>query len=181
MLANKLLGDILYYCTVLSFIITVYKLGVIKEWKKYYSTILFLDLASLIYEFIFLYNYPLWEYGAKSPFGHTIPKFINMAITYPCSVMLFLHYYPKQKQIYRHAIYIFKWVCLYVIIEFIFYTLGTFRYYNGWNIGWSIIFCLFMFPLIKLHDNHPIWAWTASLSVLLIMMLILKFPFNALP
>jgi hypothetical protein len=43
-------------------------------------------------------------------------------------------------------------------VEIILYYTGELRYYNGWNVGWSILLYVGVFPLLRLHYKNPLLA-----------------------
>ena len=176
-LENKLLvGSILPLFFYAAWFIAAYKFVNIRDWPKYYKTILFFNLASAIYSLIFLHTYPLWQY--KNIFlGHTFLDLLNFIIGFPCATIIFLHYYPKK--VYKQIIYILMFMLIYTSVEFIFYRLNSIVYYNGWSIGWSAIHNLYQFPLLMLHQRNPIWAWLISFVALAIIMYVFNYPIGS--
>jgi hypothetical protein len=95
-----------------------------------------------------------------------------MATVYPSVMLVFIPYFPKL--IEKKILYILFWVSLVTTVEFISYRLGSFSYDNGWNLGWSLIFTIIMFPLIYLHYKKPLWAWILACAELAIFIAIFK-------
>lgn len=113
----------------------------------------------------------LWTYNTNI-LNHTLVNLLIIFTVYPCTILLFIPYYPKSLN--KKAAYIFFWVALFITVEYISSSLGCFAYHNGWNLGWSIIFTIIMFPLQHLHYNRPLLAWLFSIIELIIFIIIFK-------
>ena len=151
-------------------ILACYKWGDWKHWQKYYSTILFFMMGDFIYLVLF-HKTMLWTYNTDI-LNHTLVNLLILFTVYPCTILLFIPYCPKL--IFKKVIYIFFWVVLFAMLEYISYRLNCFSYHNGWNLGWSIIFCLIMFPLQYLHYTKPLLAWCFAIIKLVIFIVIFK-------
>lgn len=151
-----------------------YKFGDWTNWSKYYSTILFFILNSVIYALL-TYNHPLWLY--ESPFFHkTLSDLLICLTVYPCTVMVFIPHFPKK--ITKSIPYITFWVALYSILEFISIKLGYFNYYNGWSIWFSVIANYIIFAMLILHYKKPLHAWLVVLISPFVLFYIMKIPYN---
>jgi hypothetical protein len=160
-----------YHISIVIFAILVcYKWGDWKHWDKYYSTILFFMMGDFIYLVLFRKTM-LWTYNTDI-LNHTLINVLIIFTVYPCTIIIFIPYYPKL--IFKQVIYIFFWVVLFAVMEFISYHLGCFKYHNGWNLGWSIIFCTIMFPIQYIHYKKPLLAWCISMIKLVIFIVIFK-------
>jgi hypothetical protein len=147
-----------------------YKWGDWRHWKNYYSTILYFMLGDFIY--LVLFNKTmLWTYNTDI-LNHTLINLLIIFTVYPSTILVFLPYYPKL--ITMKVVYISFWIVLFAAIEYISHILGCLSYHNGWNIGWSIIFCLIMFPLQHLHYVKPLLAWCFSIIELVIFIVLFK-------
>lgn len=176
---NKLLiGSLLNYTIVFVYIYISYKYGSLKNWKPYYSTILFFILGNAIYGLLFLHHYPLWVYNDIF-LGHTLADFLTMFIYFPLTTLIFLPNYPSKFS--KQLMYNIIWVIIYTGNELMYYYLGSIEYHNGWNILWSAFHNTYQFPLIRLHQKNPILAWAFSFGMLGLIMLIFKFPIRNLP
>lgn len=145
-----------------------------KNWKQYYDTILFINVGELTYEFLFS-NKLLW--CIKSPnMSVKILVLIWLFITYPCTVLMFLSHYPKQKSFLRKIVYMFTWIILYIIMEYILYINKEIVYHNGWNFLLSCIFNLFLFPVLLLHHFKPLLSIILCSLLAIIVMFIFKVP-----
>jgi hypothetical protein len=147
-----------------------YKWGDWRHWNNYYPTIQFFIIGDLIYCILFR-NSILWMY-VTDILNHTLVNMLMMFIVYPSIVLVFIPYYPKS--ISKKIGYIFLWVVLVTGIEHISHSLGYFSYHNGWNLGWSVIFTIVMFPLLYLHYNKPLLAWFAAFIELVVYIVLFK-------
>jgi hypothetical protein len=96
-------------------VLVCYKLGDWRNWKKYYSTILFFIIGDYIYNILF-HNKMLWMYVAPT-LNHTIVDMLIGVFVFPSTVMVFIPYYPKG--ILKQAAYILLWVFIYAVVEYI--------------------------------------------------------------
>lgn len=136
-----------------------------KNWKEYYPTILFMLVLNLAMSSL-THNHRLWIF-CESAFltTHTISDLFHTFITFPCTVLLYLSHYPRQKtyQVY----FVLAWAFLYSWAEFLFGYLGLMTYANGWSWSWSAAFNFIMFPILRVHYSNPLLAWALSFAVLL--------------
>ncbi|SPF51613.1 conserved membrane hypothetical protein [Candidatus Desulfosporosinus infrequens] len=143
----------------LIWILSAFKWSDWRNWKSYYPTILFFIVGDLIYNFI-AYNHPLWE-PTSPKLGVTLSVLLVNVTCWPASTLLYLTHFPLVGKL-KKALYILKWVVLFTLIELICSWFGNFKYSNGWNIGWSILFDTVMFPLLKIHHEKPPIAWALA-------------------
>jgi hypothetical protein len=143
-----------------------------KNWKEYYSTILYLFIGDVVCDQL-VYNKPLWSLNQLS-YLYPILDIGLSAVLYPCTVILFLSYYPASKK--KQITYYLLWVFLYSGVEFISFCFGDFLYFNGWNICYSVIFNAVMFPMIRLHYKRPIITWPISTVLALIFIFLFRIP-----
>ncbi|CAG7597523.1 hypothetical protein PAESOLCIP111_00153 [Paenibacillus solanacearum] len=149
----------------LAFAFAGYKWGDWKNWKAYYSTILFWIVIDLVHS-VLTYHYTLWEFHtsfdkALLP-NHTFISFTLDFISFPATVLIYLGHYPSGLR--KQALYIFSWALFFTLIELL--TLHTWKgisHHHGWNIWWSVAINLLTFPMLRLHYKHPLWAWLLSL------------------
>lgn len=149
-----------------------WKYGDWRNWKLYYPTIEYLIIGDLAYN-ILTTRMPLWSYNIKF-INNISTDFLVTALIYPCTVIMFLTYYPKLMK--KQVPYILFWVFIYSSAEYIASISGSFVYSNGWTIGWSILFNGIMFPLLYLHYKRPLWVWPISMALALIVLNIFKIP-----
>jgi len=153
-----------------------YKSGDWRNWRKYYSTILFFILGSLTCALL-TYNHPLWVYKGVV-INRTFTDLFFLITVYPCTMMMFIPHLPskKTKIIFHISIY----VAVFTILEFIAVKLGYFTYYNGWNIWYTLIFNYIMFPILMIHYKKPMYAWIIALIIPHILFFILKIPYSVI-
>jgi hypothetical protein len=152
-----------------------------RNWRKYHSTILFLWFGDLLYNFL-CHDYIMWEYK-ESIFGqnilsnHTVISLLIMFIAYPASVLIYLGKFPKEK--IEIVIWVLFWVTLFSLIEYInLRYLDLVSHYNGWTMGWSILFNMLMFPLLRLHYKYPIAALLISIPIILFFVICFNVPIS---
>lgn len=151
-------------------ILACYKWGDWRHWEKYYSTILFFMMGDFIYLVLFRKTM-LWKYNTDI-LNHTLVNLLVLFTVYPSTIMLFIPHFPKL--LFKQITYILLWVASFAVVEYISYRLGCFCYHNNWNLGWSIIFSLIMFPLQYLHYNKPLLAWCFAIIKLVVFITIFK-------
>lgn len=161
----------MFYFHVSIIIITIlvcYKWGDWRHWEKYYSTILFFMMGDFIYLVLFRKTM-LWSYNTDI-LNHTLVNLLVIFTVYPSTILLFIPHFPKRTT--NMPGYILLWVVLFGIAEYTSHSLGCFSYHNGWNLGWSIVFTIIMFPLQYLHYRRPLYAWGLALIKLAIFIAI---------
>ena len=149
-----------------------WKYGDWKNWRLYYPTILYMVIGNLTCDILVCRN-PLWSYTINS-LNHIYADLLVTSLIYPCTIILFLTYYPKL--IKKQVAYILLWVFIYSSVEYIATILGGFSYSNGWTIKWSILFNCIMFPLLYLHYKRPLWVWPISMALAFLVLYIFKIP-----
>lgn len=146
----------------LIWILSAYKWSDWRNWKSYYPTILFFIVGDVIYYFV-AYNHPLWE--TTSPMlGVTFSALLMCVTVWPSSTLLYLTHFPLAGKL-KKALYILIWVVLFTLNELVCSWFGNFKYSNGWNIGWSILFDIVLFPLLKIHHEKPSIAWILAFLI----------------
>lgn len=159
-----------HICVVIIAILVCYRRGDWKHWQKYYPTILFFMMGDFIYLVLF-HKTLLWMYNTDV-LNHTLVNLMIIFTVYPATILLFIPYFPKTAV--KKVVYILFWTTLFIAAEYISYSLGCFSYHNGWNLGWSIVFCLIMFPLQYLHFNKPLLAWLLAIIKLITFIILFK-------
>ena len=131
-----------------------YKWGDWKHWKLYYSTLLFYNIGALT-ENIITSNKSLWLfYGSYSI--DRLADYIFGFLIFPCIIIIYLSGFPKG--ILKQILFMLAFILFMSLVELILYYTRELRYYNGWNIGWSILLYTGVFPLLKLHYRKPLLA-----------------------
>jgi hypothetical protein len=143
------------------------------HWKKYQSTILYVIMLDLLYNFL-TYNYPMWRYEPTIIPNHTMTNLIVMFIGYPCTLLIYLGRYPINwiKQIG----WVIFWVTIWSFIELVNSMLGGLTYHNSWDFKSSVIFNLVAFPMVRLHYKKPLLAYGLSALITVGLSLLFKVP-----
>lgn len=147
-------------------IVAVYKFGDWRNWKKYYSSMLFFATGDLIYNVVF-YNNRLWEFQSDFLVPSLNEIFIIFTVFFS-TVLLYLSRFPKK--LHHQFVYILLWIALYMVIEIFTTSIGMQINHNGWNIWWSLLHNAIQFPLIILHHKNPILAWILCFIFLIVIM-----------
>ena len=132
-----------------------YKWSDWKNWKLYYPTMLFYIIGNLT-EDIITCKKPLWLYYGSTSIDRLADYLFGFLI-FPCVVILFLSRYPKGRM--KQLAYLCAFIAVMSFVEIVLYSHGEIKYYNGWNLWWSILLYVGVFPLLRLHYKNPIWAW----------------------
>jgi len=145
----------------LIFIAACWRWGDLKNWRKYYPTILYMIINQLLYRFFVNGRYFLWR--VENDFFLLNETFSFLFITFlifPFMVMLFLANYPKtfNKKLFHFLL----WIVIALGIETGAYLAGRITYHHGWNIWWSVAFNISIFPMLRFHFVKPIPAWIVS-------------------
>lgn len=131
-----------------------YKWGDWKNWERYYSTLLFYNIGALT-ENIITNNKSLWLfYGSYSI--DRLADYIFGFLIFPCIIIIYLSSYPKGRL--KQILFMLAFILFMSFVEIILYYTGELRYYNGWNVGWSILLYVGVFPLLRLHYKNPLLA-----------------------
>lgn len=154
------------------FVISAYRWGEWKNWKKYYPTMLFFGMGDLIYITVF-HNKLLWKFPTNFLVSSLDELLLIFAIFFPTTLLL-LSNYPKK--LYNQIAFNGLWIALYMLIEIVDLKIGIIEYNNGWNIWWSLLHNTIQFPLVALHHRKPVLAWIIALIFLGVIMKIFKVP-----
>jgi hypothetical protein len=154
-------------------IISAYKWGDWKNWKKYYPTMLFFGMGNLIYVTVF-HDKPLWKFQPSVLVPSINELFIIFTIFFS-TTLLYLSNFPKN--LYHKILHIILWVAIYMAIEIFTLLIGMIKYTNGWTLWWSLLHNTIQFPLLALHHRNPILTWIIALIFLVIIMKTFNVPF----
>lgn len=138
-------------------IVICWKWGNWKNWKEYYPTMLYFTTGNLIYD-VLTQMKPLWNFGEIVK-HYPVFEVLMMLCLYPSTTILYFTFYPSSASFKKQALYILLWVSIYTVVELLSHITGGFSYENGWNICYSILFNLLMFPLLRLHFKKPLLTW----------------------
>lgn len=164
----------------LFWILATVKWGDVKNWKKYYPTILFFALGDFLYLYLLSDFYPMWKYvpqGLDKYFGLTGTQ-ISLAsifIKYPATILIYLSKFPDKNK-FKQLLYMLGWVLIYFFNELIDVKLNQFKYFNGWNLYWSTLFTIVMFMLFRIHHTRPLLAWFFSFLFIIFLWQVFDVP-----
>jgi hypothetical protein len=158
----------------------LYKWGDWRNWKKYYSTILFFILGDFIYLYLLSERYPMWSYtpqglDKESGLTNSHISLSIMLIKYPATVLVYLSKFPSQGTT-RKLLYIGFWIALYVLNELLDLSVNLIKYDNGWNLWWSALFNAIMFTILRIHYLRPPLAWALSAVFIIFLWNVFEVP-----
>lgn len=140
-------------------ILSSWKWGDWRNWKKYHETMMYFALGNVLYNFLCA-NHFLWKLKPDFFPNHSITEIVYTFITFPATALLFLTNYPTGlKNIIKHYI---TWILIYVGIEYFFYLTGRIVYQHEWNLGWSALFDMTLFPMLRLFYKRTLLAYGIS-------------------
>ncbi|MCA0754809.1 hypothetical protein KP806_07075 [Paenibacillus sp. N4] len=140
-------------------IISVWRRGDWRNWKKYHTTMMYFALGNLLYNFLTA-NYFLWRLNPDLMPNHSMTEMLYTFVIFPATSLLFLCNYPEQTN--KKMLHYFKWILIYIAVEWFFSTNSRILYQHGWNLMWSAIFDVTMFPMLRLHHKRPLLAYVIS-------------------
>jgi hypothetical protein len=152
------------------FIVSAYKWGDWKNWRKYYASMLFFGMGDLIYILVF-HDKPLWKFVTDYLVYPLNELFVIFTIFFS-SVLIFLTNYPKK--LFHQTLYNAFWISLYMLIEIFTINVHMIEHFNGWTIWWSLLHNTIQFPIVALHHKNPVLAWIIALFFLVVIMKIFK-------
>ncbi|WP_139490213.1 CBO0543 family protein [Brevibacillus dissolubilis] len=148
--------------------------GAWREWRSFYSTILYYIIGDLLYNFVY-YQHPLWTYGSSMPVpSHTWTNLWYTFFIVPLHLLNFLYFFPKSRG--KAILYILAWASFYFALESLFKSLGYFYHAHGWNVGWSFAFNLMLFSMVRLHFVNPLLAWGIQAVIMLLFWSVFPVP-----
>ncbi|MBN8210416.1 hypothetical protein JI666_16805 [Bacillus sp. NTK071] len=145
-----------------------------RNWEKYYPSMLYIALATFVYEYISHEHFLLWELQEDSFINRTNTHFVHNLIINPLSAFVYLSNFPTEG-IVRMIIYNGKWIIVFWIVECVASWMNIITYHNGWNLGWSLLFLTVMFPMVHLHHVNKRLA--LPLSVFFTVLLLFLFDY----
>lgn len=146
-----------------------------RSWKEYYPTIQFYIICNLLYNFVF-YQHTLWRYNAVtlSWLNHTIIEISFTFFIVPVVLLIYLQYFPKARV--QQIIYFIVWVLYFSVIEYLFEKKGLFIYENGW----SVLFNVIAFFIIRLHFKNHLIAFVVSIPIIIVLLFLFHPTLNQL-
>lgn len=150
-----------------------------RDWRKYYPSMLFASLGNALYE-VLCYKYQLWQMEPNGLGYSMIPMLLLILIGMPLSTWIFLSKYPFQSLIYKQIVYVVIFIVLFIVLEYFSIKMGAITYHHGWNLGWSFLFVVVMFIVIRLHFTRPILALIISIPFALFLCMIFGVTFDTM-
>lgn len=148
--------------------------GIWSKWCTYQSTIYYIVLFNLYYEYISNFTKKhLWEFS--KPFLNLfITESIYTFVTLPCLTLLFLSNYPdhNKSKIFYHYV---KWIIISFMISCLGYKLGYIYYANGYTLLCEFVFYSIMYPMLRLHFQKPRLALIISFFIALMYLSIFNY------
>jgi hypothetical protein len=132
-----------------------------KNWQKYHTTMLFIAVGNLLYNFLCA-NHLLWKINPDILSNHTTTEMLYTFIVFPATAFLFLSNYPEG--LWKQVMHISTWIGIYVVVEWLFIMTDRIVYQYGWGLGWSALFDLHMFPILRLYYKKPLIAYALSIG-----------------
>lgn len=128
---------------------------------------LYIAAGGLLYEYL-TSDQMLWLFYPDFLFNKKMTVILYALVTMPLSVLIFLSRYPQTLR--KQLIYLTKWVFIYLFVELILQFFGRISYQNGWNILYSLLFDIMMFPMLLFHHKKPLWAYLVSIVIVVLLM-----------
>ncbi|MDO6654273.1 CBO0543 family protein [Anaerobacillus sp. 1_MG-2023] len=143
-----------------------------RNWEKYYPSMLYIALAATIYETISYEEFHLWEFKKDIFFSKFNVHLLHNLVVNPLVVLLYLSNYPIHK---RRFLYNVKWITGFWFVEIIASEAQMITYYNGWNLAWSLLFIIVMFPMVHLHHRNKTIALPLSIGISILLLVIFHY------
>lgn len=141
--------------------------GAIKEWRRYYPTLLYVALCNLLYNVLCLNNL-VWSFHPQLLLTHKSADLVNTFVLLPMMTILYLHFFPENGK--RARYYYTGWVLGFSALESVWYWSGAISYHGGWGLLWSLGFNFAMFFALRLHYKNVGWAlWFSLFSTLFLI------------
>ncbi|MEH7110121.1 MULTISPECIES: hypothetical protein [Bacillaceae] len=139
---------------VLAIAVTSIAASIIKgAWRhldRYYPTLLYFAVGNLAYECIAHFYFHLWHMDSKGYFPEIVADFILLFFIASPGILIYLATYPSTPR--ERILHIVKWILIFTFVEWLAgHFFGVIKYENGWSLGWSFLFNIIMFPMMRLH------------------------------
>lgn len=159
-------------------ILAAWRWGNWRKFSQYHATMLYMSLMNLFYLFL-TGTYLLWRMQPEFGLPFTLMVALYTFIVFPCTVLLYLSHYPET--LGRQILHIIKWIVIYIGVEWLGSLFSRISYGNGWHLGWSFIFVLIMFPMLRLHNQKPILAYLLSIAIIVLLLYVFDVPWKEPP
>jgi hypothetical protein len=161
--------------TVIALIFAGWK-GDWRRWEKYALTISYVIICNLLYYFL-CHEYLLWEYRVERfPNNQVAVDLLYTFLVLPAITLVFLSNFPSSQLILRKIKYISYWVVGSMVIEFPVYKFGRLIMHNGYEYWMDFFFYMLMYTMIRLHYRSPIFAYSASIPIILFLLWFFQVP-----
>jgi len=140
-----------------------------RNWKQYYSTILFFIIGDFLYNFL-LYKKSMWLFHDLILPNHTMITLLALVFSYSATVLIYLGRFPKGW--IKRSLWFLLWVGIYIAIEYFNNRMGFITYHHNWNFGWSIFFTCIIFIILPIHQKKPLLAWLLSIIIIVSLLII---------
>lgn len=154
---------------VTALIIAVFLKSDWKHWEEYYPEMLYIALAASVYELIGYHEFHLWEFKETILLSKFNVHLLHNLVVNPLVVLLYLSNYPT---LGKKLLYNLKWIFGFWVIEWVASILNLISYHNGWNLLWSLLFIMVMFPMVRLHHVNKSIALPLSVVISIILLLL---------
>lgn len=166
----------MHFAVIIFTIFCAWKWGDWKNWKKYHSTMLFIAMADLLYNFLY-HDHMLWRYNQVTlGMSHTITELFCALIILPATGLILLTNYPNTVK--GQFLRIIKFIGIYIFFELVYQWYGIIVYSYGWSIWWSLLWDCMMIPMWALHNKKPLLAYVASIVAVIIMLILFPTSFK---
>lgn len=161
--------------TQIAFIVLAFKIGNIREWKKYHPTLLYICALNLLYNFLAA-NHDLWKYQPDFYSSHSLTEVGNSIILLPAIAFIFLSHFPEEQGRKKIFLFYVKWIVCSVLIESVYVYFDKITFHNGYAFWMEPFFYTLMYTFIRLHYKHPILTYFLSVIVVLSLIWIFEVP-----
>ncbi|WP_422392231.1 CBO0543 family protein [Niallia oryzisoli] len=149
------------------YLIVGYIWGDWRNWKRYYSTILFFTIGDFLYNFL-LYKKSMWVFHDLILPNHTMITILAMVVSYSATALIYLGRFPQGW--IKRTFWFLLWTVIYLSFEYINSRFGFITYHNGWNFGWSVLFTCMIFFILPVHQKWPLFAWLISIAFIITLL-----------
>ncbi|MFD2443027.1 CBO0543 family protein [Bacillus sp. CGMCC 1.16607] len=156
-------------------ILSFYK-GNWREWPKYAITIFYVIILNLLYE-VLCAEKLLWQYIPSGfPKSHVLTALLYTFIILPGITLMFLSNFPFQQARTKQFFYIFKWIIVSTIIEYIYIYFKKIELNNGYTYWMEPLFYVVMYTMIRLHYTRPFLSYFLSIIIIITLLQIFDIP-----
>ncbi|HZG85006.1 CBO0543 family protein [Paenibacillus sp.] len=139
----------------------LWKWADLRHWRRYHATILYFCVCNLLYHYL-NQGRLLWAlHGDRIVAHHALAESLYTFYIFPATVLLFLSRAPRGHP-GRLALHVAQWIVIYSVVEWCYLEIGLIRHQYGWSMGWSILFDCVLFPMLLLHERHPLLTYGLS-------------------